>query len=137
MRGTLRQPRLTFFSEPPIPQSQIVSLLLAGGSLEAAQNDPTRGATRSELLSQGGAILAAQLGSRIGLENVAIESTLDNETALVLGKYLSPRLYVSYGISLTEAINTFKARYTLGDRWTLKTESGREQSAELVYTIDK
>lgn len=137
VRGTLQQPRLTFFSEPPIPQSQIVSLILAGGSLEAAQNDPTRGATRSELLSQGGAILAAQLGSRIGLEEVSIESTLDNETALVLGKYLSPRLYVSYGISLTESINTFKARYTLGDRWTLKTESGREQNAELVYTIEK
>ena len=111
--------------------------LLAGGSLETAQNDPASGSTRSGLLTQGGAILAAEIGTRLGLEQVTVESTLDNETSLVLGKYLSPRLYVSYGISLTESINTFKARYTLGDRWTLKTESGSEQSAEIVYTIEK
>lgn len=137
VRGTLLQPRLTFFSEPSIPQSQIVSLLIAGGSLETAQDSSERGSTRSALATQGGALLAAQLGERIGLGDVSIESTLDNDTALVLGRYLSPRLYVSYGISLTESINTFKARYTLGDRWTLKTEAGREQSAELVYTIEK
>ena len=42
-----------------------------------------------------------------------MESDLSNETSLVLGKYLSPRLYMSYGISLTESINTVKMRYTL------------------------
>ena len=60
-----------------------------------------------------------------------------NETSLVLGKYLSPRLYVSYGISFAEAINTLKMRYTINDRWTLRTEAGKEQSAEIVYTIER
>jgi translocation and assembly module TamB len=55
----------------------------------------------------------------------------------VLGRYLSPRLYVSYGISLAEAINTIKMRYTIGDRWTIKTEAGKERSADLVFTIEK
>ncbi|MGB8327084.1 MAG: translocation/assembly module TamB domain-containing protein [Steroidobacteraceae bacterium] len=142
VRGTLRTPRMTFFSEPAIPQAQIVSLILAGGSLEALQRSDTTGtdrgsATRNELLAQGGAILAQQLGSKIGLEDVSIESDLANQTSLVLGKYLSPRLYVSYGISLTEAISTFKTRYTLGDRWTMRTEAGKESSADLVYTIEK
>ena len=45
-----------------------------------------------------------------------------NETSLVLGRYLSPRLYVSYGVSLTEQLNVFKLRYTLGDHWTIRTE---------------
>ena len=58
-------------------------------------------------------------------------------TSLVLGKYLSPRLYVSWGVSLTESINTFKMRYTIDDRWTVKTEAGKESSADLVYTIEK
>ena len=65
------------------------------------------------------------------------EQNLSNETSLVLGKYLSPRLYISYGISLAESINTIKMRYTLGDRWTLRTEAGKERSAEIVYTIEK
>ncbi|RYG71274.1 hypothetical protein EON77_13035, partial [bacterium] len=137
VRGTLRAPRMTFFSEPAIPQSQIVSLILAGGSLESVQNSGRSNAARNDLLSQGGAILAQQFGSRVGIEDVSIESDLTNDTSLVLGRYLSPGLYVSYGISLAEAINIVKLRYTIGDHWTLKTESGRARSADIVYTIRK
>ena len=139
VRGTLREPRLSFFSEPSVPQSQIVSLLLAGGSLQSAQ-EPGRAGTpgaRQEVAGQAAALLASQLGNRIGLPDISVESDLSNETSLVLGKYLSPRLYVSYGISLTESINTIKMRYTLDDRWTVKTEAGKERSADLVYTIEK
>lgn len=139
VRGTLRQPRLTFFSEPSIPQSQIVSLILAGGTLESAQAANRQGTpgARNELVGQGAALLAQQLGTRVGIEDVSIESNLDNETSLVLGKYLSPRLYVSYGISLTESINTIKMRYTINDKWTVKTEAGKERSGDLVYTIER
>jgi translocation and assembly module TamB len=137
VRGTLRAPRMTFFSTPSLPQSQIVSLILAGGSIDSAQDDTRAGATRDALLAQGSAILAQQIGSRVGVDDVSIEQNLDNSTALVLGKYLSPRLYVSYGISLAESINTIKMRYALDDRWTIRTEAGKERSAELVYTIEK
>ncbi len=50
---------------------------------------------------------------------------------------ISPRLYVSYGISFTEQLNTLKLRYTLTDRWTVKTEVGEARGADLVYTIEK
>lgn len=136
VRGTLLQPRMTFFSEPSRPQSQIVQLILAGGSIQNPQNG-NKGTAGTELLAQGGAILAQQLGSRVGLEDVSIEQNLSNETSLVLGKFLSPRLYVSYGISLTEQLNTLKLRYTLGDHWTIKTEFGEDGGGDLVYTIDK
>ncbi|HQX47764.1 MAG TPA: translocation/assembly module TamB domain-containing protein, partial [Steroidobacteraceae bacterium] len=139
VRGTLRSPRLTLFSDPQISQSQILSLLIAGGSLESVQaQDANGGARRSNPFAvQGGAILAQQLGEYVGLEDISLESSLSNETSLVLGKYLTPRLYVSYGVSLTEAINTIKMRYTLGDDWTVKLESGAVQSADLEYTIEK
>jgi translocation and assembly module TamB len=132
---------MTFFSDPTVAQSQIVSLLLAGGSLESVQNtaDSSSRASgaRTGLLLQGGAIVAQQFGSKVGIEDVSVESDLTNTTSLVLGRYLSPRLYVSYGISLAEAINTIKMRYTIGDRWTIKTEAGKERSADLVFTIEK
>ncbi len=135
VRGTLRQPRLTFFSDPPVSQSQIVSLLIAGGSLDTIQNtSDSRG--RSAAL-QGSAMLFQQFGSKVGLDDVSVESDMNNETSLVLGRYLSPRLYVSYGVSLVEAINTIKARYTLGDHWTIRTEAGTNLSADLVYTIER
>jgi translocation and assembly module TamB len=82
VRGTLRAPRMTFFSEPAISQSQIVSLILAGGSLDSVQNSSRSGAARNDLLAQGGAILAQQLGSRVGIEDVGIESNISNDTCV-------------------------------------------------------
>jgi len=135
VRGTLLQPRMSFFSDPSLTQSQIVSLILAGGSLQSAQN--RQSGAGNELLAQGGAILAQQLGSRVGIEDVSLESDLTNQTSLVLGRYLSPRLYVSYGVALTEQLNVLKLRYSLSDRWTIKTEVGQARGADLVYTIQK
>ena len=135
VRGTLLQPRLSFFSDPSLTQSQIVSLILAGGGLDSAQN--RQAGAGNQFLAQGGAILAQQLGSHVGIEDVSLESDLTNETSLVLGRYLSPRLYVSYGIALTQQLNVLKLRYSLGDRWTIKTEVGQARGADLVYTIQR
>ena len=134
VRGSLQQPRISYFSDPSLTQSQILSLLLAGGSLQSVQNRQNGAAAQA--IAQGGAILAQQLGSKVGIQDVGLESDLD-ETSLVLGRYLSPRLYISYGVSLTQQLNTVKLRYTLSDRWTIKTEAGQARGADLVYTIQK
>lgn len=136
VRGTLLQPRISFFSEPSLAQAEIVSLLLSG----SLSNTPTRpnGAASNAALVQGGAMLAAELGQHVGIQQVGVESDLlTNDTSLVLGRYLSPRLYVSYGISLTEQLNTLKLRYSLGDHWVVRTEVGQARGADLIYSIEK
>jgi len=139
VRGTLRNPRLSFYSDPSMPQSQILSYMLIGKPIDEAgsQEVATVGAARENIALQGGGLIASQLGRRVGLEQVAVESSGQDDTSLVLGKFLSPRLFVSYGISLTEAINTLKIRYTISDRWVLKTEAGEQQSADLEFTIER
>jgi translocation and assembly module TamB len=136
VRGTLLQPRLSFFSEPSLAQSEIVSLLLSG-SLSTTPTRPN-GAASNAALVQGGAMLASQVTSKVGIQDVGVESDLlTNDTSLVLGRYLSPRLYVSYGVSLTENLNVLKLRYSLGDHWVVRTEVGQARGADLVYSIDK
>ncbi|MFK7889928.1 MAG: translocation/assembly module TamB domain-containing protein, partial [Granulosicoccus sp.] len=54
-----------------------------------------------------------------------------------LGKYLTPDLYVSYGIGLFDAINTFNMRYTLTDKLSLEAASGSGSSADIIYTIER
>jgi len=139
VRGTLRAPRVTLFSEPGMPQAQIVSMLLTGKPIAdlSSQDTATVNAAQNNLRLQGGAVLASQIGRRIGLEEVSVESTGLNDTALVLGKFLSPRVFVSYGISLTESINTLKLRYTISDHWLIKTEMGQNQSADVEYRIER
>ena len=146
VRGTLKQPRISFFSTPSLPQSQIVSLILSGGggggSLQMLQAGGSTAQSQqataaSELLTQGGAILAQQLGSRIGLPDISLETDLNNETSLVLGKYLSPRLYVSYGVGITQQLNDIRLRYSLGDHWTIRTMAGQIRGADLVFSVEK
>jgi translocation and assembly module TamB len=144
VRGTLQNPRMSFFSDPSLPQSQIVSLILSGGGggstlqMQAASTAQNQQATAAnELLTQGGAILAQQLGSRIGLPDISLETDLNNETSLVLGKYLSPRLYVSYGVGITQQLNAIRLRYSLGDHWTIRTEAGQIRGADMVFSVEK
>lgn len=143
VRGTLQEPRLSFFSDPTMPQTQIVTYLLTGKPLDSVGGNDTAAmsSAREGLALQGGGLLASQIGRRLGLEEVGVESSVGSDgganTELVLGKFLSPRLFISYGISLTESINTLKLRYTISDKWIFKTEAGESQSADLEYTIER
>jgi translocation and assembly module TamB len=139
VRGTLRGPRLSFYSDPSLTQSQTVAYLLTGKPMEdmSTSDSVAVGKATDALALQGGGLLASQVGRRVGLEEVSVESNGLDDTSLVLGKFLSPRLFVSYGISLTESINTFKARYTISDRWLLKTEAGENQSADVEFRIER
>jgi translocation and assembly module TamB len=137
VRGRLRQPQLTLFSEPPLPQQQIASLLIVGQSLDTMQGDDSAESQtgQASLAAQGGAVLAGQLGRYVGLDEVGLAQGSDG-SALVLGKFLSPRLYISYGISLVDEINTVKLRYTIGDRWVISAEAGSESAADIEYRIE-
>jgi translocation and assembly module TamB len=139
VRGTLRAPRLSFYSDPSLTQSQVVAYLLTGKPVEDMSNSDSVavGKATDALAVQGGGLLASQIGRRVGLEEVSVESKGLDDTSLVLGKFLSPKLFVSYGISLTESFNTFKARYTLSERWLLKAEAGENQSADLEFRIER
>jgi translocation and assembly module TamB len=141
VRGTLRNPRLTFWSDPPLPQTQIASMILTGGTLDEAQSPggaPSSSAMRTQAIAQGSALLASQLGQQLGLnlQDVRVETGSNAEAQLVLGRYLSPRFYVSYGISFTEALNTLKLRYTINDKWTIKSEAGENRSIDLEFKIE-
>lgn len=134
VRGTLQTPQISFFSDPSLPQSQIASLLIVGQTPDALQNG---GGAGSLLAAQGGALLVGDYTHYLGIDQMTVEADSSNGTALVLGKFLTPRLYVSYGISLAQAINTLKLRYTIGDNWVVNTESGLNHSADVQYSFQR
>jgi len=66
--------------------------------------------------------------TRIGLDPPLLET--------VPAKFLE-RNHPGTAFALTEQLNVLKLRYSLGDRWTIKTEVGQARGADLVYTIQK
>ena len=138
--GLLRQPRVELFSEPAMGQTDILSYLLTGGPLETANSE--QGAMMANaaiaLGLSGGDRIARSLASRFGFEDLRVESSSTGEQAsLIMGRYLSSRLYVSYGIGLIESINTLNLRYQISRRWRIEAESGQEHGADLLYTIER
>jgi translocation and assembly module TamB len=139
VRGTLDEPFITLSSVPAMPENEALSYLITGRSINTLQSGEAASLDRAaqSLAVSGGGLLLGNLGTRYGIDEVTVEQTGDDDTSVVLGKYLSPKLFVSYGISIAEAINTIKLRYTLNDRWALKAEAGLNQSADVEYRIER
>jgi len=140
VRGSLRQPQLSLFSDPPMGQSEILSYLVTGRPLNQLSNnegaDVANAATSLGLT--GGEFLAQRIGARFGLEDVRIENSGSVETSsLIMGRYLSPRVYVSYGIGVFTAMPSFRVQYRIDQHWTLKTTASNESSIDLIYTIER
>ncbi|MEW6116530.1 MAG: translocation/assembly module TamB domain-containing protein [Nitrospirota bacterium] len=140
VQGTLRNPRLTLFSNPSMEQTQILSYLILGRPLQSAtaeQGNLLYEAAQSLSLS-GGEALAQSLGRSFGIRDVRVQRgrTLE-EASLVLGTYLSPRLYVSYGIGLFETVGNIVIRYDISKRLQLRVESGIKSSADILYKFER
>jgi len=138
VRGTLRQPRATLFSEPPLPESQQLSYLIAGvplGESSGSERGAMAAAAAAIATSEQGQAIAGQLG----IQEVSVdrgEPGTAEGASLVLGRYLSPRLYVGYGIGLAEQANSVRMRYELTRRWSVEARSGAAASADLLYSIE-
>jgi translocation and assembly module TamB len=139
VRGRIDRPFVTITSVPAMPSNEALSYLLTGRSLNTLQSGEATSVNRAaeSLAVSGGGLLLGGVGSRIGLDEVSVEGASKDDTQVVLGKFLSPKLFVSYGVSIAEAINTIKLRYTLNQRWALKAEAGLEQSADLEFKIER
>lgn len=59
------------------------------------------------------------------------------ETDLALGRYLTPRLYIGYGLALAEQTNAVTLRYMLSEHWLLEVLSGLTQTADFLYKIER
>ncbi len=92
----------------------------------------------SSLGLRGGNLLARSVGQGLGFSEAGIQSEGDLQQAqFVAGRFLSPSLYVSYGIGLFDPISTLRLRYLLSRKWTIQAEAGAATGADILYRIEK
>ena len=143
MNGTVRNIQAQLFSTPGLPESEILSLLITGNSFSSAgefgnQDGENMLGAIALLGLERGQGLTGNIQNRLGLDTVAISSGGDyRDSALGLGKYLSPRLFMRYDIGLFDRENVLTLDYTLTERLKLEVETGVSQSVDLTYTVEK
>jgi translocation and assembly module TamB len=54
-----------------------------------------------------------------------------------LSGYLTPDLYLRYGVSTFEKVNTFRLRYRLTPRFFVEAVSGVENAVDFLYSFSR
>lgn len=145
VRGTLDKPEFSLFSTPAMPRERQLSWLVLGRSLEETN---TSGGDEHAMLASaalslglsGTDFLAQDLRGGLGLDDISIGSEAGeqgDQARFTVGKYLSPKLYISYGVGIFQPGQVFKLLYELGRGFKFSTESGVHTGGDLLYTLER
>jgi translocation and assembly module TamB len=163
--GTLQAPVTKLYSEPAMPDADILAYIVLGHPLGGStQQAALLAAAAGALLSANqSATLQEQIKSRLGLSTLEIQANPQassglmgykpvpvtptgrarenqvggvSQTMLVVGKYLTPKLYFSYGRSLFTDGNLLSLRYDIFKDWQIETQTGSESGVDLYYKIE-
>lgn len=129
--GYASAPQVAVYSDPAMSESEALSYLTLGRPLsnltgaEAQQLSASKAA-----LNAGTGLLAAELGARIGLDDAGVtDSRALGSDVLTVGKYLSPKLYVGYGVSLLGTGQVVMLKYLLRKGFGTRSSRARWRTA--------
>ncbi len=151
--GYLKSPKIGFYSNPSMPDSDIISYLIVGRP-QSQINE-----AQAELLFQAVSQIANVMGgNRKDVQfNLAEKLKLDQlgfskkqnyiptpgshnpleDTVFVLGKQLSSRLYLNYSVGLVDSASQFGMRYALGKNVTIEAATGTQgSSADVLLSFE-
>ncbi len=151
VQGTLKDPQITLFSEPAtLSQADILSYLLLNqpASQVSTANAQLLMQAASSLNLGGGQLqqVSNELQKTFGLTQLSVgtstyynhqtASMLQN-TSLMLGKKITPNLYINYSVGLTAPINILQISYLLSSHWTLQSStSSLANGIDLLYSFE-
>jgi translocation and assembly module TamB len=132
--GRASRPQAEVWTDPATDQSEALAYLALGRPLSSASGDESRQLdAASAALSAGGSLLASQLGTRIGLDDAGVmDSRALGGSVLGVGKYLSPKLYVGYGVSLLGTGQVLTLKYLLRKGFDIEIESSTVENRASV-----
>jgi len=137
LTGSARAPVVELWSQPPLPQAEALSWLMFGRPLAATDG---RDAAQLEQVAAtlGGSALAQALAGQVGFDSASLgpSRALDG-TVLTVGKRVSPRLYLSYGMALSGTGQVVAVTWALRRWLAVRLEAGREQRLELEATVER
>lgn len=138
--GTLIQPLFALFSTPSMPDSSIISYITLGrGPNESTASEQAlmlRAAIALSMRSTGS--LTANVQDKLELDEFGFSSTEQGDSAFYIGKYLTPRLFVRYGLGLLGSSNVLSLSYRLSSLWKIETQrSDSGSGADLLYTLER
>ncbi|NML17733.1 translocation/assembly module TamB domain-containing protein [Azohydromonas caseinilytica] len=136
--GTAQNPRVRLYSEPEVSELDKLSWLVTGRApdgLGRADTALLQRAALALLAGQDGDAAGRNLLRNLGLDDLAVRQRDDGElrqTVVSLGRQLSRRWWVGYERGIGSASGTWQLIYSLAHRFTLRGQSGEQNSVDLL-----
>ncbi|MEO7852302.1 MAG: translocation/assembly module TamB domain-containing protein [Rubrivivax sp.] len=135
--GTALVPRIRLFSDTPMSDVEKLSWLLRGRASEGNGADTAVLQAAALAVASGdepGAL--DQLLNAFGVDDFSVRDSDGGGggTVVSVGKQLSRNWYVGYERSLNAATGNFQLIYRIAQRFTVRAQSGSENSISLIWT---
>lgn len=139
LTGKASEPKLEVFSDPSMEETVALHYVMTG-------RKPTPGSTYGAGLA--GNLLLGRMGAnngwftenvvgKLGVTDFQISTQAENEgTSVQVSGYLSPDLYLQYGVKLFDEVNTLSLRYRLHSDLFLEAMTGLDSSLDLIYSFE-
>ena len=138
--GFLSDPQVTLISTPAMNDEDTLAYLVFGrpiSELTSGEGTNLIGAATALGVKNSG-FITRNLSSTFGLDTLELTSDSSGENvSLTVGKYVTPKIYLSYVVGVLESFYTARIRYNMSRRWSLEAKSGEAVGVDLLYSIEK
>ncbi len=151
--GNLKTPKIGFYSNPSMPDADVISYLIIGkpqNKMNEAQAE-----LLFEAVSQLAHVVGGQrkdvhfnLAERLKLDQIGFSKKENaiptpgshnplEDTVFVLGKQLSDRLYLNYSVGILDSASQIGMRYVLGKNVMIEAAAGAQgSSADVLLSFE-
>lgn len=150
--GMANNPKIQLFSDPSMSQTDILSYILFGQVLNNANSSQTSSDALSQAalliaINEGGSGVIDELKDKLSLAEFSLgnlsnnptnttnnTTTAQNNTAVFIGKQVTSRLYLSYGVGVFTGEQQGIATFSLTPQWKLKGEiTSFDRGGDILY----
>ncbi len=144
--GTTETPNIVVFNSAGLTQQQAMNALVTGRINDGSASQISEQGFKSQVTNNlaaaglnfglsGTRSLTNQIGQAFGFQSLTVEASGNSEdTNVNVTGYVSPDLYIRYGVGVFNAQSSLSIRYQLTRRIYVEATSAAENAVDVVYS---
>ncbi|WP_114700812.1 translocation/assembly module TamB domain-containing protein [Psychrobacter proteolyticus] len=146
VKGTAESPNIIVFNNAGLTQQQAMNALVTGRIDNKSATQISEQGFKSQVTNNlaaaglsfglsGTRSLTNQIGQAFGLQSLTVDASGSSEdTNVNVTGYVTPDLYIRYGVGVFNAQNSLSVRYQLTRRIYVEASSAAENAVDVVYS---
>ncbi|MGM8884941.1 translocation/assembly module TamB domain-containing protein [Psychrobacter sp. 1U2] len=146
VKGNTENPNIIVFNNAGLTQQQAMNALVTGRINDGSPSQISEQGFKSQVTNNlaaaglnfglsGTRSLTNQIGQAFGFQSLTVDASGNSDdTNVNVTGYISPDLYIRYGVGVFNAENSLSVRYQLTRRVYLEATSAAENAVDVVYS---